>query len=136
MEERLSTRIQTAQTALRAFEQILEENLEDDVNRDAAIQRFQFTFEAVWKAAQRHLRLNEGLETGSPKAAIRASFQVGLLEEDDTEALLAMVDDRNLVIHTYNEELAASLASRLRQHATRLHHWIQQVHDAQKARFP
>ena len=66
------------------------------VERDAAIQRFEYSFEAVWKAAQLFLREIEGLEVGSPKAAARASFQTQLLAEDETRAALEMTDDRNL----------------------------------------
>ena len=40
------------------------------VERDAAIQRFEYSFEATWKAAQRFLQIMEGIEVGSPKAAI------------------------------------------------------------------
>lgn len=130
MEERLKQRILMAKKALAAFEAILEQRLDDDVNRDAAIQRFQFTFEAVWKAVQSHLRINEGLEVGTPKGVIRASHQAGLLEEPETEDLLMLVDDRNLTVHTYNEDLAVSLAKRLHGHAALLHRWLGMLPDA------
>jgi hypothetical protein len=55
--------------------------------RDAAIQRFEYTFEATWKAAQIYLRQVEGLEVGSPKGVLRLSLQVGVL--DASEARLA-----------------------------------------------
>jgi len=42
-----------------------------DIVRDAAIQRFEYTFEAVWQAMQLFLREEEGFEIGSPKGAIR-----------------------------------------------------------------
>ena len=42
------------------------------VERDAAIQRFKYSFEATWKAAQRFLQIVEGIEVGSPKAAVRS----------------------------------------------------------------
>ena len=49
--------------------------------RDASIQRFEYTFEAIWKAAQAVLRDRFGVELASPKPIIRASLENGLLDE-------------------------------------------------------
>jgi hypothetical protein len=43
--------------------------------RDASIQRFEYTFEAVWKAAQSFVKQHEGVEAASPKAVVRAYLQ-------------------------------------------------------------
>ena len=48
-----------------------------EVERDAAIQRFEFSFEAAWKAAQHFLAEKEGIDAASPKAAIRSSLRLG-----------------------------------------------------------
>ncbi len=95
-----------------------------DVVRDAAIQRFEYSFEAAWKAAQTYLAEVEGLVVASPRAAIRGSFQVGVLDEKGTGAALAMVDDRNLTVHTYNEALARAIFARLAGHAEALGGWL------------
>ncbi len=96
-----------------------------EVERDAAIQRFEFCFEATWKAAQLCLQEREGLELASPKAAIRSSLQVGLLSEPDARLALAMADDRNLTVHTYNEELALRIFAELGRYAALLARWIE-----------
>jgi len=49
------------------------------ITGDAANQRFEFTFEAVWKTARVSLKEAEGLEAASPKGVLRASMEVGLL---------------------------------------------------------
>lgn len=97
------------------------------MERDAAIQRFEYTFEAVWKAVQLYLRDVEGLVVGAPKRAARASLQTQLLNEEETRRALAMVDDRNQTVHTYNEELARQLAARLPQHASLLRSWLDRM---------
>ena len=97
------------------------------VERDAAIQRFGYTFEAVWKAVQLYLREMEGLDLGSPKAVARASLEVGILDADETRLALIMADDRNLTVQTYNEGLAEEIAGRLSQHAAPLRQWVERV---------
>jgi nucleotidyltransferase substrate binding protein (TIGR01987 family) len=97
------------------------------IERDAAIQRFEYTFEACWKATQRFLLVVEGLETGSPKGAIRLSREVGLLSDEETVQALEMVDDRNQTVHTYNESLAVQIAKRLPGYAELLGHWLRRM---------
>ena len=81
--------------------------------RDAAIQRFEYTFEAVWKAAQRHLEIVEGVEAGSPKGVFRACLEAGILTASQTQQALGMTDDRNLTAHTYNEQVAVRIYNRI-----------------------
>ena len=73
--ERLIERLGIARRALNALQEAIDRGLSDAIVRDAAIQRFEFTFEATWKAAQRFLLEAESLEFASPKGVIRASFQ-------------------------------------------------------------
>jgi nucleotidyltransferase substrate binding protein (TIGR01987 family) len=94
------------------------------IERDAAIMRFAYTFEAVWKAAQLYLYEREGIEVGSPKQSIRASRRVGLLTDEQAESALRMTDDRNLVVHIYREAVARDLEGRLPLHATTLAAWL------------
>ena len=97
--ERLRERLSIARRAWTALDQILREP-KTSIVRDTTIQRFEFTFEAVWKAAQLYLREVESIEAGSPKSAIRACRQVDLLQEDQARTALRMADDRNLTVHT------------------------------------
>lgn len=84
----------------------------DEFVRDSAIQRFEFCFELSWKVLQSYLEL-EGLEARSPRAAIRAAFQVGLLSDDP--GWLDILELRNLTSHTYDKALAKSSTPHCRQ---------------------
>lgn len=125
--ERLTQRIESARRALAALEELTTKATLTRVERDAAIQRFEFTFEAVWKAVQLHLREAEGVDIGSPKAAARASLQVGLLDERQTNDALTMTDDRNLTVHTYNEQIAEQIVARLSKHSALLRVWLDRI---------
>jgi nucleotidyltransferase substrate binding protein (TIGR01987 family) len=121
--ERLRERLAVAGKALQTLLDILREP-KTAIVRDAAIQRFEYTFEAVWKSVQGYLRTIESLEAGSPKAAIRFSHQVGLLTEEQTRQALEMADDRNLTVHTYNEVLAERIYSNLFLYAPIMKDWL------------
>ena len=107
--DRLKERIEVANNALATLAELPLGESVGDVVRDAAIQRFEYTFVAIWKAAQLYLREKEGLQQGSPKGVVRACLQVGLLTEEESRLAMVMVDDRNLTVHTYNEELYSNL---------------------------
>ncbi|MBI5506945.1 MAG: nucleotidyltransferase substrate binding protein [Deltaproteobacteria bacterium] len=125
--QRLRERLEIARRAVASLTELTGHGGLSPVERDAAIQRFEYSVEAVWKAAQRYLRVVEGIEVGSPKSAVRGCFEATVLGEVEARRLLAMIDDRNLTVHTYNEALAQAIASRLSPHAEALAGWIAAV---------
>lgn len=126
---RVDERIRTALDALSTLDELLPGDADDDVQRDAAIQRFEYAFETTWKAAQGYLREVEGIDEGSPKSVVRACFRVGVLEEGEAELALGMVDDRNLTVHTYNEELAREIHRRLPDYAELNRAWLERMQE-------
>ena len=121
---RTDERIFVAQRALKAFQEVLEIEHPSSIVRDAAIQRFEFTFETVWKAAKEILYEREGIDAASPKGVIRSCREVGILSTDQAHIALKMVDDRNLTVHTYNEKLAEEIFSRLKPYQALLAMWL------------
>ena len=81
--------------------------------RDASIQRFEYSFESLWKLLKAHLEQHEGIRCHSPKRCFREALQVGLLSIDETETCLVMTDDRNLTSHTYIEVIAEAIYRKL-----------------------
>ena len=122
--DRLAQRIQSARHALATLQELTPINLPTAVERDAAIQRFEYSTEACWKAAQSVLSVQFGLELASPKSVIRACAQNALLTEADARLAMDLIDDRNLTAHTYNEALAQAIWSRLPSHVFILQRWL------------
>ena len=89
-------------TALNTLEEILEQPF-SLIIRDATIQRFEYTFELAWKLF-RKAAIIEGIKVGSPRQAIRAMYDVGLL--DDIDTWFEMMNDRNRTSHTYSATTA------------------------------
>lgn len=85
--------------------------------RDAAIQRFEYTFEACWKFIKEYLKTKEGIISNSPKSCFREVFTVGIIKEDETVKLLEMTDDRNMTSHTYKEEVAEIIYGKLEDYS-------------------
>lgn len=130
----LSERLQTADQALTAFEELIPLAAHDPIRRDAAILRFIFACEACFAAARQYLRETELEERSSPAACIRASRANGLLSEADAEALIALAGDRNRAVHVYSEELAQALTERLPDHAVLLRRWLDALKFAARSR--
>ena len=101
---------------LKSFQEAivrLEEALSLPVNpvvRDSCIKRFELSFELSWAVIQSFLR-DRGLVCRSPRDCFREAFSYGLLIEEDV--WVQILQDRNLSVHTYNEELANQLYARL-----------------------
>lgn len=125
--ERLTRRLHDAESALARFGEVLAIERPTDIERDAAIKRFDFTFEAVWRAAQRHLADRELVQAGSPGTVIRACREVGIGDEDMAEARLEAAKDRNLTSHMYKEALAQEIFARLPVHRDTLAAWFVEI---------
>lgn len=105
----MKERLESFQEAIARLKEALAEP-ETSLTRDASIQRFEFTVELAWKSIQKFLA-SEQIVCQSPKTCFQEAFQFGLIEDD--EKWIAMMDDRNLTVHTYNEELAKEIYARL-----------------------
>jgi nucleotidyltransferase substrate binding protein (TIGR01987 family) len=125
--ERLKERIAQARRAVATFREAVGKTPPSVLERDAAILRFQYSFEAVWKAAQRYLGIVEQIETGSANGTIRSCRDIGLLADENAETALAMLRDRNLLVHMYQEKLAAALYPKLASYATALESWLERI---------
>jgi nucleotidyltransferase substrate binding protein (TIGR01987 family) len=90
---------------------------ENEFVRDAAIQRFEFSFELAWKAIQAVARL-EGQQCASPRTAFSMSWRNGWV--DDESPWLDMLDDRNKTSHTYRDAVAKEVFNRLPVHTSQL----------------
>jgi nucleotidyltransferase substrate binding protein (TIGR01987 family) len=73
----------------------------DDLSKEGLIQRFEYTFELAWKTLKDYLEAN-GVISRFPREVLKNSFQAELL--NNGEIWIDMLEKRNLLAHTYNEE--------------------------------
>ncbi len=111
----LEEKIEQLEKALKAWKEAL--NLPfSDISRDAAIQRYEFTFELLWKAVKTYLKEKEGIECYSPKSCFRELKNIFDLSEEEIEMCLKMASDRNFSVHTYSEKMANKLYEDLKSY--------------------
>lgn len=84
-----------------------------DLIRDAIIQRFEFTFEVVWKTPKLYLE-RQGHECGGPRPTLKKAFAENLIPTaGESDLWLQMLEDRNLTSHAYDEALAQRIHSHI-----------------------
>ena len=125
--DRVKELLNFALKALITFEKLVNLSDPSDVERDAAIQRFEYTFETSWKTAQAYLADRELLESASPKGVIRGCFKAGMFDEETAEKIMGIANDRSLTVHTYKEEFAIQLYARLSSHAILMRRWLVEI---------
>ena len=82
-------------------------NVSRPQERAGAIQAFEFTYEMCWKTIKKILH-EEGIrEVYTPKDCFREAAKAGLIL--DPKAWFEYSDNRNLTVHTYNENVASNI---------------------------
>jgi len=100
----------------QAFERLQEAVAEppSPLQADAVLQRFEFTFELLWKALRIYLAEMEGIEVSSPKGTLKAAFREGLIQSGEEQVFLKMLEDRNASTHVYDQREAGEIYARIR----------------------
>jgi uncharacterized protein YutE (UPF0331/DUF86 family) len=120
----LEPRLAEAEAALATLDEAVAREPRSLMERDSAILRLIYTFEAVWKACQQLLAEREDIEVASPNTTIRAARRLGWLSDEDAEAAMKINRDRNLAVHMYRGRIGAEIDERLRVHAALLRRWL------------
>lgn len=82
----------------------------NDLVRDAAILRFELSFEVTWKLLQLLVR-EQGFEANSPRQAFQQAFTIGWIRDEQVWA--DILRSRNTAVHVYRQEYAEALYNEL-----------------------
>jgi hypothetical protein len=122
--ERLDRRLHEAGAALATLEELALKPDRTLVERDSAVLRLVYSFEAVWKACQKLLATLENVSAASPNATIRAARGLGWLSDEDARAAIKLGEERNLAVHMDREQVGEQIDQRLAVHAALLRRWL------------
>ena len=132
---RWKQRFENFRSAYDLLNEIIEEN-EDISKLEAIIQegitkRFEFTLELAWKTLRDKMEF-DGLKVAkaSPKPVLKFAYQSGYIE--DIDIWLEMVDDRNLLAHTYSFKALGEILQRLQ---AKYHASISALYDSFMAEY-
>lgn len=102
--------LENFEKAVATLDAALQKKALNDLERDGAIQRFEYTFELSWKSMRRVLvALGRSEVSASPKPVIRDAAQEGLIE--DVARWFGFLEARNLSTHIYSQEEAETVLS-------------------------
>lgn len=109
---RLIQKFKDYKKAVERLSEVLEADLQNEFIYDAAIQRFEFTYELSWKLIKGFLSYSGIAEVLTPREVFKEAFSVGLILEG--EKWIEMLKDRNLTSHVYDEEMAKDIYVRVK----------------------
>jgi nucleotidyltransferase substrate binding protein (TIGR01987 family) len=131
-EIRWRQRLENFRLAMRELEDACAKTRYTKLERAGLIQTFEFTFELAWKVLK-DLLFYQGFDVKTPRDTLRQAFEAGLLDENDTEALLDALGKRNLLAHTYRE-LAREAETLIKQrYWPALRHLLDRLEERAKA---
>jgi nucleotidyltransferase substrate binding protein (TIGR01987 family) len=122
----MEIRLKHFKNALDGFEYLVNLDFEDlktrvnekiiDGIKNGQAQKFEMCTELEWKIVKRFLYENDGIESRSPKQAIKDFYLAGYIEEEDYLLLNDMINDRNKLSHIYNEKEFNKIVDRFPQY--------------------
>ncbi|MBI2341117.1 MAG: nucleotidyltransferase substrate binding protein [Deltaproteobacteria bacterium] len=96
------------ENALKTLKTAIKKSRLNELERDGAIQRFEYTFELAWKMIRKALlAMGRAEVSSSPRPIFRDALEEGLIE--DIKNWFAFLEARNLSTHIYNEDEAENV---------------------------
>jgi nucleotidyltransferase substrate binding protein (TIGR01987 family) len=103
------------QQFLNAYDRLLEVVQPTSViERDALIQRFEFTFDIGWKTLKSILYTQHNIEAQSPLQTFQEAIRIGIIPNDTI--WITIRDARNMTSHVYSEEMAVTIAEHMHEY--------------------
>ena len=112
MPNNLNDSAEAFKNAYLKLKQFINEDNGSELARAGILHAFEFTFELWWKYLQRYLDSLYILEEHGPSSVIKIAFQNGILK--DGQIYMDMLRDRNLISHTYKENMAEEIYLRIK----------------------
>ena len=104
--DKYNRNLKSFEKALLQLGDALEES-ESPIVRDACLQRFEFSYELLWKTLKIFMEEIHGVRAVSPRQVFKEAFALSIIDEELT--FVEMIESRNTLSHTYNEEQAAKI---------------------------
>ena len=105
--------LQSAYQRLQHAIEVNEQTPDNDLIHMALIKAFEMTFELSWKTMKDYLNYN-GIDVKLPREVIKQAFANDIIT--DGQLWMDMLEDRNLMAHTYDEARAIKAVNHICQY--------------------
>jgi nucleotidyltransferase substrate binding protein (TIGR01987 family) len=109
---RWKQRSENLKKAILFLKKAVEQETYNKLEAAGLAQSFEFTFELSWKTLKDYLS-ESGFIIRSPREAIKQAFQSGIIQNG--HLWMQMLEERNRLTHTYNEEQAQAAIKIIRE---------------------
>ena len=100
------------QAVERLSSQINHEEAVDELLQEGLIQRFEYTHELAWKVMKDYAEYQGYTDVRGSRDAIRKALEMGLI---DDKRWMETIEDRNLTVHNYDNEVATEIYENIMQ---------------------
>lgn len=114
MDQTLKLKLTDFKKALLTLEKAIQQK-KTALVRDAVIKRFEYTYEIAWKTAKVYLYKKFGVDVFSPKSCFRELLKNKIISEKETTLFIEMTDNRNEIIHNYDENFSNLLYPKIKK---------------------
>jgi len=94
--------IKTFENAINTFNECFEKKTLNSLERDWAIQRFEYTFELSWKTIKRLLDYYQIEYENYPRNILKTAYKIWIIENIDLR--FDLLDTRNELSHKYDQD--------------------------------
>ena len=101
--------------ARQRLQEALESDSGGDLKQDAVIQRFEFTYELLWKTFRKIARFLKS-DCFTPRDSFKFAFKLGLINDEDL--FLEIIDARNKTAHVYSKDDAQKIYDFIKERAS------------------
>jgi nucleotidyltransferase substrate binding protein (TIGR01987 family) len=110
-EIRWKQRFENFEKSYKLLEKYIQNPCQSEIERAGLIQFFEVSFELSWKLIKDYLETHDYFAK-SPRESIKIGFQMELIENG--HVWIEALADRNLTVHTYDENTALKMAERIK----------------------
>lgn len=113
---RWKQRFENFESAFMLLKEAFEKDITEmsDLEKEGVVRRFEYTFELAWKTLKDYL-IYSGIvfEQITPRMVIKEAFAARIIE--DGQAWIDMLEQRNLMSHTYDRKTFDDVISNISQ---------------------
>ena len=97
---------------LKVAVESVQSSFDEAIAIDATIKRFELCYELSWKLIKAYLAYS-GIIVNNPRDSFKMGFQNNLIDDEST--WIQMIEDRNVLVHTYNFDRSREIFEHIKQ---------------------